>query len=77
MQVTDLQDAICNAATGDMLVMVLKQGLQAGLVPQLNSAYLALACQRLAHFDDEYSVTTVDDFIPVIQHMQVSKRDCF
>ena len=42
------------------------------LVSHLNSQYLALACQRLAHFDEEYPVTTVDDFTPVIQHVQVS-----
>ncbi len=53
--------------------MVLKEGLQAGLVSHLNSQNLALACQRLAHFDEEYPVTTVDDFIPVMQHVQVSE----
>ena len=70
-QAADLQDAICNAATGDALVMVLHRGSQAGLLPQLSSQYLALSCQRLAHFEEEWPVATLDDFAPVMQHVQV------
>jgi len=72
VQAADLQDAICNAATGDALVMVLHRGSQAGLLPQLSSQYLALSCQRLAHFEEEWPVVTLDDFGPVMQHVQVS-----
>ena len=75
LQAADLQDAICNAATGDALVMVLHQGSQAGLLPQLSSQYLALSCQRLAHFEEEYPVATLDDFVPVMQHVQVRRHE--
>lgn len=49
--VAALQELICNAETGSALVMVLQEAAQ--LVPQLSSQYLALASQRLAHFEGE------------------------
>ena len=56
--------------------MVLHRGSQAGLLPQLSSQYLALSCQRLAHFEEEYPVAILDDFDPVMQHVQARCQAC-
>lgn len=65
-----LEDFICDATTSSALVMVLEEG--GSLVPQLSSQYLALACQRLAHFeDDAMKAPETQGLAPVARMLQV------
>ena len=65
-----LQTFICDATTGSALVMVLEEG--ADFVHQLSSQSLALACQRLAHFEIQTLRAPTQGLGPVTQMLQVS-----
>lgn len=67
--VAALQEFICDADTGSALVTVLQEG--AHLVPQLSSQYLALASQRLAHFEDEQVASRTEGLDQAACQLQV------
>lgn len=70
--VAALQDFICDAATCSALVTVLQEG--AALVPQLSSQYLALASQRLAHFEAEQVAARTEGLDHAARLLQVSQE---
>ena len=64
-----LQDLVCEATTGSALVTVLEEG--ADHLPHLSSQYLALACQRLAHFEAEQAFGGIDGLQSATRWLQV------